>query len=280
MAKTIEDFRKKINEKMRLSPKDLKDFYKIKRPAPPPSSSKTDRQAAPATTLNLPKGYQENFFSWDRKEDTLLVLFVATNDDLGISIDGLQYGDRISIESASGQASFSTEYDWGNIVGASITAVLGKGLEILDKTYTAGQFSGLIKKGEDFMQDQFKDYKKPGKVRDAFGVDPGSGHKAKQEGGVLVCLPGNIGASYSSKDRNHWIKEPGDRYDIAQPPQIEDGFFVMRNANHNTRYIRSTNKGQVVVLAWDHIFKDNIGYYKVAVRLIKGNGKIEEPPEP
>lgn len=276
MAKTIEDFRKTIGEKMRLKSSDLKAFYKVKRPAPPPS--KAGQKAAAATTLNLPKGYVENFYRWDRKEDTLLVLFVATNDDLGIFIDGLRYGDRISIESASGTASFSTEYDWGNILGASITAVLGRGAEILDKTFTAGQFSGLIKDGEKFMQDQFKDKKKPGKVRDAFGVDPGSQHKAKQEGGVLVCLPGNFGASYSSNNRDYWIKEPGDRYDIAVPPQVQDGFFVRRNANHNTRYIRQQQKGQVVILAWDHKFKDNVGYYKMAVRLIKGNGTIPQGP--
>lgn len=276
----FENFLQKILKDSRLTPAEIKELYKAKVAARPTESLADKGQALKlTTTLNLPKGYTENFFTWDRKEDVLLVVFIATNDPLGISIEGMKKGDVISIESVAGLASFSTEYDWGNILGASITAVLGAGLQIVDKTWTNGVFSSIIKRGENFMEEQFKDKKKPGKVRDAFGIDPGSQHKARQEGGVLICLPGNVGASYSGSDEKAWIKKPGDRYDKARPPQINDGFFIMRDRPHNTRYIRS-DKGQVVILAWDHKFHDNIGYYKMAVRLEKGNGSVPDAEDP
>lgn len=50
----------------------------------------------------------------------------------------------------------------------------------------------------------------------AFGVDPSSKHKARQEGAVVINMPsGNTMQTFYSGDDSaedtHWIKKPGDR---------------------------------------------------------------------
>ena len=123
---------------------------------------------------------------------------------------------------------------------------------------------------ESFAKDQFKATNAKHKLRDAFGVDPGSGHKARQEGGVLVSLPEASGPYYSGDGdhKNRWIKEPGDRMDANRPQHVVAAFFPMQsNSAQNTRPIGAN--GQVFVTPWDWQFDDNAGYYKVFVQLTR-----------
>ena len=59
------------------------------------------------------------------------------------------------------------------------------------------------------------------------------------------------------------------------PAHLYGSFFPRQGyASHNTRTVQQS--GQMFVLAWDWQFDDNAGFYKVFVRLRKGNGL--QPP--
>jgi len=219
----------------------------------------------------LPEGFGKGFV-WDRAEDeSLLVLFINAADPLGVSIDGIQAGDQVQILSASGIASFSE--DKGNPLASSIVGLVAAGANVAVTVAGAPEVAPVIKAAEDFAKDQFKATNAKTKRRDTFGVDPGSGHKARQEGGVLVCLP-EAGGTFYSGDGDHkerWVKGDGVRTDDKLPAHLFGSFFPRQGfGDHNTRMVRQT--GQMYVVPWDWKFEDNAGFYKVFVKLKKGNG--------
>lgn len=137
----------------------------------------------------------------------------------------------------------------------------------------------MINAAEQFAKDRFKATNARTKRRDAFGVDPGSGHKAKEEGGIIVTLPEAGGPYYSgdSDTTSRWIQPDGTRTDDHLPRHIKLGtaFFPRQHAfSHNRR--RVTGNGEIFVLAWDWKFEDNAGFYKVFIHIKKG----PEPPPP
>jgi hypothetical protein len=112
--------------------------------------------------------------------------------------------------------------------------------------------------------------------RDAFGREPESGRHAKREGGVLVCLPGAGGAYYSGDDDKFCLKSSGPRKDSEKPEHVKFGFFLVQgDADHNDRVVGGN--GEIFILAWDHRFDDNVGSYRVHLKLRKGKPL---PPEP
>jgi hypothetical protein len=223
----------------------------------------------------LPDGFGKGF-SWDRAEDeALLVMFVNAADPLGVSIEGLQPGDQVQVLSASGVASFSE--DKGNPLASSIVGLVATGASIGLTAAGAPEVVPLVSAAEAFAKDRFKATNAKTKKRDAFGVDPGSGHKAREEGGVLVCLPEAGGTYYSGDDdhKNRWVQGSGLRTDDKMPQHVYGSFFP-RQAEpvHNTRTVRQG--GPMYVVPWDWKFEDNAGFYKVFVKLKKGNGS--QPP--
>lgn len=220
----------------------------------------------------LPEGFGKGI-TWDRADpEALLVMFINAADPLGISIDGMQAGDKVQVMSASGVASFSE--DKGNPLASSIVGLVATGANVAVTAAGAPEVAPVITAAEKFAQDQFKATNAKTKRRDAFGVDPGSGHKAKQEGGILVCLPEAQGTFYSG-DGDHkerWVKPDGTRSDDKLPAHMFNAAFFPRQGfgEHNTRMAGQT--GQMYVVPWDWKFEDNAGFYKVFVKLTKGNG--------
>lgn len=223
----------------------------------------------------LPPGFGSGF-TWDRAQDeALLVMFINAADAMGVSIDGLQAGDQVEILSASGIASYSE--DKGNPLASSIVGLVATGAKVATTAGGVPEAIPLIDAAEKFAQDQFKATNAKNKRRNAFGVDPGSGHKARQEGGLLVCLPEGGGAYYSGNGdhRERWLKGDGVRTDDHLPAHVFGSFFPRQGEKvHNTRTVRQS--GQMFVLAWDWKFEDNAGFYKVFVRLKKGTGPIPD----
>jgi hypothetical protein len=221
------------------------------------------------TVGDAPEGFGSGF-SWDRKEDqALLVIFINAADFLGVSIEGLEPWDSIEITSAAGIASFSE--DNGNSTKRSLIGLVATGATVAATVTGHPEAIPLVEAAESFAKDQFKQDNVRSKRRDPFGQDPGTGHKARQEGGVLVCLPSAKGLYYSGdgdhKDR--WIKDHEDRTASNLPKHIPVGtaFFLNRNV---TNKMQTEQAGEAYIIAWDHKFEDNAGYYKLFVRLSKG----------
>jgi hypothetical protein len=217
----------------------------------------------------LPNGYQPGRFDWDRQHgNVLLALFVNAADAFGVSIGGIEAGDTIIVESCSGIASFSE--DTGSPLAASIVGVLAAGLDLAATLSGHAELTPVIEAGETFAKDQFKATHAKTKLRDAFGVDPGSGHKAKQEGGVIISFPEAQGPYYSGNDdhKERWIKAPGDRSDTNRPAHVHYGFFPFREAPaHNRRIVHAS--GELFVTPWDWSHGDNAGYYRVVLHIFR-----------
>jgi hypothetical protein len=223
-----------------------------------------------------PQGFGQTF-EWDRKDDkALLAVFLNAADEFGVSIAGVKKSDIIQITSAAGIASFSE--DKGNPLASSLVGLVAVGAKAALGATGNGEFIPVVNAVESFAKGQFKATNAKNKRRDAFGVDPGSGHKARQEGGLIVTLPEAGGPYYSGESKSRWIKEDGTRTDDHLPSHIPLGtaFFPMHGmASHNTRTI--TMDGDIYVVPWDWKHGDNAGYYKVFVLLQKGPPLSEGP---
>jgi hypothetical protein len=216
-----------------------------------------------------PTGFGQTF-EWDRKDDkVLLAVFLNAADELGVCIAGVARTDIVQITSASGISSFSE--DKGNPTASSLVGLVAVAADAALGATGNGAFIPVVNAAESFAKDQFKATNAKTKRRDAFGVDPGSGHKARQEGGLIVTLPEAGGPYYSGESTSRWIKGDGTRTDENLPAHIPYGtaFFPMHGyADHNTRTI--TQDGEIYLLPWDWKHGDNAGYYKVFVLIEKG----------
>jgi hypothetical protein len=238
------------------------------------------RRASAGNTVeqvgDQPEGFGQQF-NWDRKDDEiLLAMFVNAADYIGANIAGVQQGDEIQIVRAEGIASFAE--DTGNPTATSIIGLVGVGANVALGLAGFPEAAPLVNAASSFAQDQFKASNVKHKRRDAFGEDPSTHHRARQEGGIIVSLPEAGGGYYSGIDEVYWIKKHEPRLDPIRPNHVKAGFFLVRSDSpggpaNNARKLRSG--GILGVQPWDHLFEDNAGYYKVFLRIKKGS---TQPP--
>lgn len=225
---------------------------------------KADEQSV--TVGEEPSGFGKGVV-WDRSHAKIMVAaFISGADYLGVSVENLKKGDIVYFSSASGICSFAEDEE--NKYAKSIIGIVAAGTDIALGALGAPEFIPLVHAGQEFANQVFEPQKVKTKRRDAFGEDPATGHRARQEGGVLVCLPGAHSVFYSGNGdhKERWIKDPGSRFDAYLPAHVHDAFFPMKPVHgyhhwHNTRVVK--RDGELYVLPWDWDHGDNFGYYKV-----------------
>lgn len=240
------------------------------------------RNSSPGNAVVQVGDQPENFgktFIWDRKDDEiLLVMFINAADSYGTSILGVQDCDEIQITSAAGIASFSE--DKGNPTASSLVGLIGTGLKAAGGIVGFPEAIPVINAAEKIAQEEFKATNVKTKRRDAYGVDPGTGHKARQEGGLVVSLP-RAAQPYYSGDGDHterWIKGDGERKDLNRPNHVKWGYFPMPTNtifNNARRTVRGSN-APLYITPWDWQFDDNAGFYKVFLYIKKANSTCKE----
>ncbi|CAN7783888.1 hypothetical protein LJR175_008357 [Variovorax sp. LjRoot175] len=229
-------------------------------------------QPKPRSTMvtvgESPEGFGKSV-SWDAADNSIAtIVFLSAADPVGVLISGVQKTDTIEVVSATGLASFAEETK-NEGVGAFIGLVAAGGV-LTASIFGMPELAPVIGAAENFAKEKFKEEKVKTKRRDPFGEDPGSGHKAKQEGGVLISLPAAGKAFYSgnSDHKERWIKEPGTRALANYPAHVKNAFFL---TGRETR--RATASGDILIYPWDHIFEDNFGYYRLHLILTRGDGQ-------
>jgi hypothetical protein len=241
----------------------------IKRP-----SKKNCPPVVPAKFPGAPEGFG-NRFVWDRCDDQILLLLVVNaSNNIGIPIENVLKGDQILLGPASGIATFSK--DTGNPRLAGLVGVLAKGAVVAGTVAGCPECAPVIEAANSFAQNEFKAPKEDAerKPRDAYGKIPGKKEFARQEGGVIICLPEADGLVTSGDGDNTdlWIRKPGIRSDKNVPDQAKACFFPIRsNALHNTRKVKLTGSPPSVLFvgAWDHKFADNKGFYILYLKIEK-----------
>jgi hypothetical protein len=219
----------------------------------------------------LPAGFGKQVL-WDAGDSAIAVVaFLNAGDHMGVMISGAKPTDTIRFVSATGLASFAE--DTRNEGVPALIGVIAAGANATAAAFGAPEAKPAIDAGAAFAKEMFKEEKVRTKVRDAFGVDPASGHKARQEGGVVVSLPaaGQIFYSGNSDNRHRWIKEPGTRDDAHRPDHVRNAFFLRPGDRRETR-----SGGDFIICAWDHAFSDNFGFYRLHILLERGDGQLPD----
>jgi hypothetical protein len=235
--------------------------------------AKPGRPKPKSTLITIGEGVPEGFgkqLNWDPADAGLAaVVFLNAGDHLGVMISGVKRTDTIEIVSAVGIASFSEDTE-NKGVGALI-GLIATGAEIGAASFGAPQLAPFIEAAESYAKTQFEEKKVKTKRRDPFGEDPGSGHKARQEGGVLISMPEARQAFYSgtSDHKDRWIKEPGTRDSTHLPAHVKKAFFLQGGTSNEHR---ATADGDILIYPWDHKFEDNFGFYRLHVLLRRGAG--------
>ena len=183
---------------------------------------------------------------------------VSATDGSGIAIDSVEAGDELRIIDASGICSFSRGK--AKLVRSIVTVAANVAADAagigLWKTATDSVRTELDKHGDDDAA---------AKRRDAFGQEiGGGGDVAKEEGGLIVCLPPATGMVYSNgKVRRGDSKK--------QPPA--GAFFLERGNERPTTIPRA---GVIRIGVFDSNFKDNAGCYEIKFSLTRRNAGDSE----
>ncbi len=232
-------------------------------------AGKTPAKSTIATVGEHPDGFGKHVY-WDMDDAGLaLVIFLSAADSLGVMISGARASDTIEFVSATGIASFAEETENEGI--SSLIGIVAAGAGLTASAFGLPEAKPVIDAAAKFAQDNFKEEKVKTKRRDAFGVDPGTGHRARQEGGVIVSLPAAGQIFYSGNDdhKERWIKEPGIRDAAHYPDHVHDAFFL-RGLGKDKR--RCSVGGDIIISPWDAKFEDNCGFYRLHALLKRGRG--------
>jgi hypothetical protein len=230
------------------------------------------------TVGEAPDGFGKQVL-WDARDDELaLVIFLNAADPDGVMISGAQKSDTIEFVSCTGIASFSTDTE-NEGVGALI-GIAAIGANLGAAAFGAAAAAPLINAAAAFAQDRFKEKEVKTMRRDAFGEDPGTGHKARAEGGVIVSMPeaGQIFYSGNADHQNRWIKQPGLRDNAHRPDHVRNAYFLDKRSTTRNRRTALAG-GDFVINAWDHEFTDNVGSYRLHVLVKRGSnpGQHDQP---
>lgn len=231
---------------------------------PPPRSTVT-------TVGEAPDGFGKQV-QWNPRDSRLAVVaFLNAGDPLGVMISGAKPTDTLRVVSATGLASFAEDIE--NEGAGAIIGIVAAGANATAAAFGAPELKPVIDAGAAFAKDHFKEKLVKTKVRDPFGEDPGSGLKARQEGGVIVNMPKAEKIYYSgnSDHKERWIKSPGTRTDANRPDHVDHAHFLRRSTT-----LRTFAAGDFIISAWDYKFTDNFGFYRLHVLLQRGDGKLPD----
>lgn len=235
----------------------------------------TEPKSGIAVVGEAPNGFGKQVMWHPDDAGLAVVVFLNSGDSMGVMISGVKATDTIDFVSATGIASFS-ETTKNKGVGA-IIGIVAAGATLTASAFGMPGLAPLIGAAEKFAASQFEEKKVKTKRRDPFGEDPGSGHKARQEGGVIVSMPSARQIFYSGNDdhQERWIQKPGTR-DYAHLPDHVKGtgafFLQSRRSNKN----KSDSDGDIIIAPWDHDFEDNFGFYRLNILLKRGSGELPD----
>jgi hypothetical protein len=200
-----------------------------------------------------------------------LLIYLNAGDYLGVAISGVRATDTIEFVESTGVASYAEETENEGV--ASFIGIVAAGASAAASAYGAPEAVPVIEAADKFAQSRFKEKQVKTKRRDPFGEDPGTGHKAREEGGVIVCLPEARQLFYSgdSDHEERWIKEPGTRDDAHRPDHVKNAFFLRGGGSTNRRV--AGGDGAFLIAPWDFQFSDNFGFYRLEALVKRGSGK-------
>ncbi|KAB2879782.1 hypothetical protein F9K33_08090 [bacterium] len=197
---------------------------------------------------------------------------IPANDEVGVIIDNVLPGDEIIIYDASGIASFK-ETSMALIKGVvGIANALGTTALMFATDGAAAPFVSAWDSALDNVNKAIGDAPIKHGRRDAYGQDPGTGDYAKDEGGLVVCMPETSGAIYATDDYHFadGAKSHGRKYEYYSKKAKANNVLFPCNVSGGLMSATATKAGAIHVLAFDEKFTDNAGSYTVGLVVIRG----------
>lgn len=199
---------------------------------------------------------------------------VRCNDQYGVQIDGLKEGDVVEIVSTAGYGSFASS---DQTVLKAITGI-AKGLLIDGMSYyTKDRLEETQKEISEAIDDiqsglgQLKN-----KRRDIFGMDPDSGDFAKNEGGIIMCMPGSKGTVYAAPDNYlaGGAKENGRKPGYFSSNIKELNCWFPFNGSGGIMKKTCEEDGVLNILPFDSRFNDNSGAYEMKLKITRPDNRF------
>ncbi|MCP3942967.1 MAG: hypothetical protein GY710_15980 [Desulfobacteraceae bacterium] len=203
--------------------------------------------------------------------------YVSANDDKGLIIDGIEKGDTFHIENASGIASFDkTSLDFVAGIIAVANAITKTGLEVLTEG-SSTVFNGVFDEAAKTLEQQFSGKEIKHCRRDAYGQDPGTDDYAKNEGGLIICMPKAHGALYATdgnRFQNNDVHDKGrlTKY-YSKNVKNMNSFFPCTRSGGQMKGVADTD-GSINILSFDQNFEDNCGYYELKISVVRGGNDV------
>lgn len=209
----------------------------------------------------------------DLQEGTEWTLWakISAGDPHGISVDKVKDGDKLTIETLSGVAYFSGKSGWWQVLSAvyKFTAGVVPTGSIAANVTTA--FSETLP--GDGKNDEDAKKSKP---RDAYGreLDDNLGQFAKEEGGIVICMPVAHGPMYAH-GANHFTRE-GEAEPKSDQPVRNDSRGMKRESEMRDKCFPVTREGKTYTMkgsgvlhiyAFDRNYRDNAGSYEIKFRI-------------
>ena len=191
---------------------------------------------------------------------------ISANDDSGVSVQGIQEGDSITIENIAGIGWFSDQS--GLEIFLSTVHTLS---DVVKAAAPAGSVvSSIADQTKAFTtQGEEKDVDAGGKPRDGYGKDM-DGDFATDEGGIVVCMPSAHGPMYANDD-NHLDSDAQSegRLEKHVSTEMNGRCFFPARVDDGTMGKSAKEPGALYILAFDSEYGDNAGSYQVKVRIIR-----------
>lgn len=198
---------------------------------------------------------------------------ISANDNNGVTIDNVMVGDQVYIYDVSGIASFkSTNIKTVKSIVGVANAIVGLA-SIYATDGAAAPFVEQWNKSLQQIGDAFGNSNIAHARRDGYGRDPGTGDYAKNEGGLIVCMPESKGTVYATDDYHFadGAKSQGRKYQYYSSAAKKHNVLFPCNVEGGHLSAKASVPGTVHVLAFDSKFTDNAGAYNVALLIIRGD---------
>ena len=186
---------------------------------------------------------------------------INTADDHGISVENVKDGDVLTIEAISGVGYFAGQTGWWKVLSA-IYKVSGAFVPTASETANViTAFSAATAPGDGKGDD---DYGRS-KPRDGYGrkLDD-DGKFAKEEGGIVVCVPKASGPMYAHGGNHFENGESRSAQNLKENSEMKNNCFFPTRAREE---IGVEGDGVLYIYAFDRNYRDNAGNYEVRFRI-------------
>jgi hypothetical protein len=166
-----------------------------------------------------PEGFGKYVMWSDEDSQLALVVFLNAGDPMGVGVLGVKATDKVQFVAAVGHASFSESTENKGV--PAMIGIVAAGGNVTAAAFGFPEAAPVIKAGSAYAKEQFKEKNVKTMVRDPYGEDPSSHHKAKKEGASSSAHHRRTDCSAAETTGSTGSRSPGTGPTPTVPPTSE-----------------------------------------------------------